>query len=155
MTQKNEKLAWKVLDFFKDEIKDKPASIKHHMNMKDGLKYHLQNVLFASKKYFPDDEQLHFFALVHDIGKAREYTITKEGRFDYASPSINHIIHTIEMLHEFGIKLTPEELNALQFHHGGWSLFKGNLTKLAIKLHFCDMMAVNHEIGEDKLQKVK
>jgi hypothetical protein len=75
-----------------------------------------------------------------------EYT---KGKVILKEPHVDHIIHTIEMLHEMGIILTDEELNALQFHHGPWSKAEGKRTVLAVKLHFCDSMAVAIEPHEE------
>ena len=135
-----EESARKILEYFNREIKNAPCSEKHHLNVRGGLLKHLENVFLVADKYFSDN-QLIFLALIHDIGKARVYTMDKNGVITYKSPNIDHIIHTITMLNEYGIKLTDEELNAIQFHHGGWSNFKGDMTELAIKLHFCDMIA--------------
>lgn len=127
------------------EIKDKPASSKHHNNFKGGLLEHLENTLHFAKKHFPEEPELHFLALIHDIGKAREYCYDKE-EIIRTYPPVDHIIQTINMLNEFGLNLTKEELNSIQMHHGGWSPFsKSDLCELAIKLHFCDMMAVDSE----------
>lgn len=98
-----------------------------------------QHPCSGTEKYFPQDEQLHFLALVHDLGKARVHDWDGDD-IVYRKPEIDHIIHTIQMMNELGFRLTDEQLNALQFHHGGWSAFKGTMAELAVKLHFCDMM---------------
>jgi hypothetical protein len=141
----DEKSAKLILEHYKYELKDVPCSEKHHLNIKGGLILHLYNVLTYAKKYFPDDNELHFMALVHDIGKARVYHINDDNIIRRSEPEVDHILHTISMLARVDIHLTDTQLNALQFHHGGWSGFKGNLTEMAVKLHFCDMMATIHE----------
>jgi hypothetical protein len=153
----DEKLGMEILKRYEKEIMDAPASRSHHNNFKGGLLQHLENTLFFTKKYFPEESELHFLALVHDIGKCREYVI-KVGisivpdKYDYtigyAYPPVDHIIHTLKMLWEEGIVLDDYELNAIQMHHGGWSPFKTDLCSLAVKLHFCDMMAVDLENRE-------
>lgn len=140
----DEKLGRKILEKFEKELKMKPASMNHHNNFFGGLLQHLENTLFFAKKYFPNEEKLHFLALIHDIGKAREYEIKNDNIF-FTFPPVDHILYTLQMLNEEGIFLDREELNALQMHHGGWSPFKTDLCPLAIKLHFCDMMAVDKE----------
>lgn len=151
MSERNEELGIQIIEHFMDELADAPAARKHHNSFKGGLLDHLNNTLHFAKKHFPDDNRLHFMAIIHDVGKAREYgwEETEEGEFRiYRTwPNIDHILHTICMLHEYGIRLTHEELNALQMHHGGWSPFKrADLCELAVKLHFCDMMAVDLEV---------
>lgn len=142
----DEELAREVINCFLKEIMIAPASRGHHNNFKGGLIKHLENTLEFAKKYFPKEDKLHFLALIHDIGKAREYEI-KDDKIYFKFPPVDHIIHTIDMLKSLDIDLDDEELNAIQMHHGGWSPFKGDLCQLAIKLHFCDMMAVNREVG--------
>ena len=142
---RNEESARKIIKHFKDEISDLPACRKHHNNIKWGLIQHMENTLYFAKKYFPDDDQLHFMALIHDLGKARRY-YWDGNEIKHRKPDVDHHFHTIVMLYEYGIRLTEEELNAIQFHHGGFSPFNGEHTKLAIKLHFCDMMAVEKEM---------
>ena len=133
---------------FGAEIKVAPCSERHHLNIRGGLSLHLQNVKDIAQRFFPKDKRLAFLAAIHDIGKSQVYDIDKEGYISYREPQVDHIIHTVSMLAELGIILNPEELNALQFHHGGWSSFKGEHSELAIKLHFCDMMATANENKE-------
>lgn len=143
---RNESSARSILQHFYREIKDKPASIKQHNNFKGGLLLHLENTFEVAKRYFPNDLVLQFLALIHDIGKARRYIVVND-IFDYRQPMVDHLIYTLEMLHEYGIELNIEELNALQMHHGGFSFFKDKMTPLAVKLHFCDSLAsVNERI---------
>jgi len=142
--------AERIMKFYEKEIKDAPCSEKHHLNVHGGLLIHSMNVMSTAREIDPNNEQLHALALIHDIGKARTYVITKkEFGFDisYALPSVDHLINTIAMIAETGYHLTQEELHALQFHHGGWSPFakNANLTELAIKLHTADMLAMTRE----------
>lgn len=133
----------KIISAF-SEIQTAPCSRGHHLNCKGGLMIHTINVSDNAKKYFPDDDTLFFLATIHDIGKARVYKFVN-GIIEFIKPEADHILHTITMLAEIGITLTSEELNALQFHHGGWSNFKGEMTPLAVKLHFCDLLATVEE----------
>jgi hypothetical protein len=145
----DENFGREILRRYEKELMDAPASRSHHNNFRGGLLRHLENTLHFAKKYFPDEEELYFLALVHDIGKAREYVVKNEEIF-FTYPPIDHIIHTLKMLWEEGIVLDDYELNAIQMHHGGWSPFKTDLCSLAVKLHFCDMMAVDLENKSEK-----
>ena len=149
--KKNASSAKLILEHFKKEISGKPASINNHNNFKNGLIQHLENTFHIANKYFPNDELLHFMALIHDLGKARRYYWDGDEP-KHTIPNVDHHFNTIVMLYEYGMKLTQEELNAIQFHHGGWSPFKGEMSELGIKLHFCDMMAVNIEKSLAKLK---
>lgn len=148
---KDEALALEIIKHYKHELEDKPASRFSHNNFRGGLLEHLFNTLNVAKEFFPFDSKLHFLALLHDLGKCRCYKWinNKEGKeiAIHETPSVDHILHTIVMIIDYGIELDDYDLNALQFHHGGWSGFKGFMDELAIKLHFCDMMAVKIEGG--------
>ena len=148
---RNVDLAKQVLTEYKKELIDAPASKGHHLNVRGGLLRHLHNVYKVAKHYFPKDKQLQFIALIHDIGKAMVYKwVEVEGNnhemeIKYTSPTVDHNYWTVKMLEEIGIKLTAEELNAIQFHHGGWSKYRGTMTLLAVKIHFCDNYAATCE----------
>jgi hypothetical protein len=137
---RNAHKAREILNYYSTELQFAPCSRGHHLAEKGGLLKHLEGVFNVAYKYFPDDYQLQFLALIHDIGKARTYQ-TEDEKIGYAIPNTDHVLNTIVMLERFGIRLTPEELNAIQFHHGGWSKYEGQLTQLAVKLHFCDMLS--------------
>ena len=157
MIGKNEKGAREILHFFANELKDATCSRSHHLSEKGGLLTHLENTFNVAKRYFPEDNVLQFLALIHDIGKARTYTdyADAEGKFDFKRPHTDHTVNTFIMLGEYGISLSPEEVNAIQFHHGGWSRYDGDMTELAVKLHFCDSLATASEyINGDKSSEV-
>ena len=144
-----------ILKFYENELKDAPCSEKHHLNIRGGLLIHLKNTELAAKEIDPKNEQLQALAKIHDIGKARTYTINDKNWINYAKPSVDHLINTITMIAETGYKLTQEELHALQNHHGGWGAFakNANLTELAIKLHTADMLAMSKENNNNHSKK--
>lgn len=137
-----------IKDMYKRELRNAPCSRKHHLNKPGGLLEHLSNVKNAAITLDPKDFQCIALSDIHDIGKARSYKIVWKGN-NYeildVIPNVDHIIHTVNMIASAGLKLTDEELNALQMHHGGWSGLKGEMSELAIKLHYCDMMAMLKE----------
>jgi len=138
----------KILEIYKEELKNAPCSKDHHLNIIGGLMIHLDNVGKVAEKTFPGDETVIALAKIHDIGKARVYMIERKNgeiKIDYASPSVDHILWTIVMIMEAGFRLTPEEINALQFHHGSYAGFQGNMTELAARLHYCDLIATVQE----------
>ena len=139
-----------ILDHYKGGFELAPCSKGHHLAWRGGLKIHTGHVLGYARMYFPLDALLHFCAGVHDLGKTRVYCFVDKhmnGKetIEYTKPPVDHILHTITMLAEVGIILDTEALHAIQFHHGGWSPFSGDMSPLAVKLHFCDMMATAEE----------
>ena len=142
--------AAKIYDIFYEELKNAPCSTKHHLNKKGGLLEHMLHVYNIALELEPKNETLVALAYIHDIGKARTYTIKENGEIIYSDPSVDHHLNTIAMIGEAGIKLTQEELNAIQYHHGGFSPFayKGQATELAVKLHYCDWLATVREEKE-------
>ena len=143
--RRNLEEAEKIIHYYWQEIKDTPCSYGHHFNRRGGLEEHQQNVVSIAIKYFPKDNRLQFLARVHDIGKSQVYDIDENEKISYKSPSVDHFIATVSMLESVDVGLDDEELNAIQFHHGGWSPFKGQMTELAVKLHFCDLLATVRE----------
>jgi 23S rRNA maturation-related 3'-5' exoribonuclease YhaM len=141
------KEANEIHKLFEKEIADAPCSVKHHLNERGGLLKHLIHVRDCAEVLDEDDETLIALAWIHDIGKARSYTIKEDGTIIYSIPSVDHHLNTIAMIGEAGIKLTQEELNAIQYHHGGFSPFasSGQATELAVKLHYCDWLATIRE----------
>ena len=146
LMRRNLEEAEKIIKHYKQEIEDTPCSYGHHLNEEGGLEIHQKNVALIATQYFPKDKRLQFLARVHDIGKSQVYNIDlNTGKVYYKTPSVDHFIATISMLESVDVGLDMEELNALQFHHGGWSPFKGQMTELAVKLHFCDLLATVRE----------
>ncbi len=153
-------VAYTILRFYQNELKDAPCSKGHHLSERGGLVKHLLHVAQEAANLDSKNETLIALAIIHDIGKARTYKILKTCRFsfveedkiEYTVPAVDHLINTIAMI-EGAVKiteyhLTQEELHALQYHHGGFSPFavankSGQiaLTELAIKLHYCDILA--------------
>lgn len=151
-----------IIQFYVHELKDAPCSKGYHLSERGGLLKHLCNVEYEAIQLDPRNETLIALARIHDIGKARTYKISKnlvplgknfveEDKIEYTTPTVDHLINTIAMIEGASsvtqYHLTQEELHALQFHHGGWSPFvqKATLTELAIKLHYCDMIATTNE----------
>ena len=139
--------AEKIHEMFYEEIHKAPCSTSHHLNMEGGLIIHLNNVRDIAIELDPTNEKLIALAWIHDIGKVRTYSFKEDGSITYTVPNVDHHLNTITMLGEVGIILTQEELNAIQFHHGGYSPFanKGQACELAIKLHYCDWLATIRE----------
>ena len=153
-----------IIQLYANELKDAPCSKGHHLSERGGLLKHLCNVESEAFLLDPTNETLIALARIHDIGKARTYRISKhivamveEDKIEYATPAVDHLINTIAMI-EGAVKvteyhLTQEELHALQYHHGGFSPFVAAnksgqvvLTELAIKLHYCDILASLKEV---------
>ncbi len=147
--------AEKILKFYENELRNAPCSTNHHLNKRGGLMIHMKNAFGIAKFELRGSETLQALALIHDVGKARTYTIRENidapgiDEIKYAYPAVDHLINTIAMIAESGYHLTQEELHALEFHHGGFSPFaKGtsiNMTQLAVNLHYCDLLATSRE----------
>lgn len=148
--ERTEKGAKKILEHFGYEFENAPCSKSHHLNYRGGLKEHSYNVLKYAKKYFPDDKNLHFLALIHDLGKMKVYyfyrTDDRNELVDYKKPYIDHNYYTFKLLKDIGVSLSHEEAKAIKMHHGGWSQEPHiPMNELGVKLHFCDMMATINE----------
>ena len=145
--------AKKVYESYKDKYLSAPAAKAYHCNWKGGLLEHTINVIKHCYELCKEDEQdeMIYLGLIHDLGKIRVYkfafdTRTGMEKVEYDS-DIDHTYHTIHMLANIDVKLSEEELNAIVYHHGGWSLKNEWIhpNRFAILLHAADMLSVRKE----------
>jgi len=146
-----------------DDFWTKPASLGRHCNWVGGLAEHTLNVLKVMRMLYNDcryvvgfgkDEAL-FMTVIHDLGKIKVYGyVQREGDVVPVKGVVDemgdHNWYTLQILSELGIVLTDRQLNALIYHHGGWSgqsvanlVFKRSIemNRLAVLLHCADLIA--------------
>ncbi len=96
-------------------------------------------------------------AFVHDFDKLGRYVPSEAWRqlpkygsqmfqYDKEKLRLNGTAETISFCACCGLILSPLIINAITFHHGGWSVDAsaggGALKPLAVLLHFADMLSV-------------
>lgn len=137
-----------------------PAGISRHHSYEGGLFDHLLEMYYYAKllqikeKFFITNmSSLAKCILLHDIEKTIIFNFKTEGDglFEYDKELQNWIDdHSLRMLliNGFNISLTPEELMAIQWSHGGWSpiekqgnKYLRNIPKLGIALHILDLLS--------------
>jgi len=153
----------KILDYVAEEFVNKPSSIGHHHFYKGGMGKHIKEVMNIALELYdlhPDwydckrDDVL-IVTFVHDLDKLNKYVDSeawmkqeKYGAkmFMYAKDvlRLNKTGETVMVCAEHGLVLTPLQVNAVSFHHGGWSDEKvgmQHMSPLGIMLHCADLMS--------------
>lgn len=166
----DDKLKQKMLILYEDVIEEfttKPASIRGHHKWPGGMYEHVQQTMAIALELYqahPDwykcstDEVL-VAAFIHDFNKIGVYRRTKEdwkirkGQLFEWDPSIIEMSDAGKatwLCAQYGIGLSAHVVNAVAFHHGGWSSECANvystkgqvqMTPLAHLIHYADMMS--------------
>lgn len=158
----------KLLDDYEEKLRANPAAIKFHHAYEGGLYDHTREVIEIALSIFElykdrfirevkrDDVIL--VAFTHDIEKTTKYrrntnqmTLLQGQNFVYnfSKVDMNDTAETVGILAKYDIELNDEQLNALTFAHGIFSVDKGKMLPLASILHTSDMLSLqfkeNHE----------
>lgn len=165
----NDNLKEKVLKMYDDITEDfafYPASIKYHHNYSGGLQQHTLEVMdnaFKIYKLFDKEfknkliteSDIVLVAFIHDLEKLTKYNKNKNHDSDNFQPNIYEFEYNYNKLDchdsakvvnicaKYGISLSDKQLNALSFHHGGWTKDGGKMHALAVLLHMADLMSAN------------
>lgn len=165
----NENLKEKVLKLYdevKDEVSHWPASIRYHHNYQGGLEKHTIEVLDNALKIFKLFEQdfrkklvtesdVVLVCFIHDLEKLTKYNNNKNYdrdnwqanvyEFEYNRNKLDahDSARVVNICAKYGISLSDKQLNALCYHHGGWTKDAGQLHALAVLLHMADLMSAN------------
>lgn len=151
---------WAALE---KNFREMPASVKFHHSYKGGLYDHtkdvielalqLYNIFKDSVKDSIEKDDVILIAFAHDLDKIDKY-IKNEKRFGYknhefiwndARIDANDTAEVVNTLGKYGINLDSNQLNALSFSHGGWSVDKGKMKALATIIHCADILSLAFE----------
>ncbi|MEM3364003.1 MAG: HD domain-containing protein [Candidatus Micrarchaeia archaeon] len=115
-----------LLHIFTNEFKEKflvhPAAVQHHHNRTGGLAEHTLEVVHICEelcRIYPslDRDLLIAGALLHDIGKTKEITVSRRIKADSQSQLVGHLMYTALMLSQaFDACNTPEPLRSKLLH---------------------------------------
>lgn len=156
----------KLYEDNKEKLKALPASVKYHHSYVGGLEDHFtQIVTFGILVFKMMDKRAHLtctlddvilLCFIHDWDKLERYVVAgeiKSGdnkgkvKFEKASDWVfDDSAKVCTMLAKEGIFLTDEQLHALTFQAGGWSLqaqagHTSDMNHLATILHCADMLS--------------
>ncbi len=147
------KLTKSIFFSLEKDIKRAPAGVRIHHAYIGGLLEHSLTVAnianFISKLYGLDKDLMVCGALLHDIGKIREYRIGSSGIEVTTEGELKgHIILGVEIVREYGrkLKIPLEKLLELEHiiasHHGEMELGSPVLPKTpeAMAIHFIENM---------------
>ena len=142
-----------VLRSLRDDLVNAPAAVKHHHAYMGGLLEHSLTVAkmvdYVSKIYGINRDMAIAGALLHDIGKIREYAVGTTGIEVTTEGELKgHIVIGVEMIRAFArkVKLSPKKLLELEHiiisHHGEQELGSPVVPKTpeALVVHFIENM---------------
>ncbi len=142
-----------VFRSLRDDLLVAPAAVKHHHAYIGGLLEHSLNVAkmvdFVSKLYGVNRDLAVSGALLHDIGKIREYVVKPSGiEVSTEGELKGHIVIGVEMIRSFArkFKLSKNKLLELEHiiisHHGEMELGSPVIPKTpeALIVHFVENM---------------
>jgi hypothetical protein len=165
----NENLKEKVLlmyDAIQEDFSHWPASIKYHHNYEGGLYKHTQEVIESGLKLYKTFEEdfkkklitesdIVFVCFIHDLEKLTKYNDNKkfdsenwqanvyEFEFNNNKLDCHDSAKVVNICAKYGIFLSDKQLNAVSYHHGGWTKDGGKMHALAVLLHMSDLMSAN------------
>jgi hypothetical protein len=157
------KCADKILDYVAKEYVSKPSSIGHHHFYKGGMGKHIKEVMNIALELYdlhPDwyectRDDVILVGFVHDLDKLDKYIDSEDWMkqekygskmFMYAPDKmkLGKAAETVMVCAQHGLVLTPMQVNAISYHHGGWSEEKigvQHMTPLCLLMHCADLMS--------------
>lgn len=165
----NDNLKEKVLKLYTDiseGFSHWPASIKYHHNYLGGLEKHTIEVMESALKIFKIFEQefrkklitesdIVLVCFIHDLEKLTKYSDNKDYDSDNWKANVYEFTYNnnkidshdsakvVNICAKYNICLSEKQLNALCYHHGGWTKDSGKMHALAVLLHMADLMSAN------------
>lgn len=143
-----------------------PAAVKKHHTGRGGLNQHVMEVMNLALDLFDQNpawyncsrDDVILVSFIHDMNKIDGYTVSEAWQKqkynqDFVKsnrPYVNETARTVRMCQDFGILLSDYLLNAITFHHMGWSVDMSSpyghvnsedVTALAILIHAADMIS--------------
>ena len=154
----------KIYEEVKEEFETKPASVKYHHTNKGDMGRHVLEVMRVALVVYDANplwykcsrDDVIVAAFIHDFDKLYRYIPSEEWRqlpkygsqmfqYDMAKTRMNDTAEVISFCAHHALFLSPLLINAVTFHHGGWSVDAeagGKAFKpLAVLLHFADMLS--------------
>ena len=150
-----------------DKLSHWPAAVSVHHNIEHGLLLHLTNVtkqaIDIANKYADIDMSLVVAgALLHDIGKIREYSNETGSGISESGKYLDHITEGVCMVRAEAEQLNVDEkilnrlLHIIVSHHGKleWGSPKVPVIKEAFIVHIADYIDTNMYIFHESYKKV-
>ena len=152
----------KVYDEVFIELKTKPAAVRFHHTEPGGLLRHTTEVVNIALNIYNGNKGLIelsrddviLVSFIHDFNKLYKYCseteqwkIKKGQLFTYSEKiSMEETAETVWRCSIMGLELNELQINAISYHHGGWTaggtINSGMMTPLGVVLHAADMLSV-------------
>lgn len=154
-----------MLDSSKYNFFEKPAAKKHHHAYKKGLAEHTVEVVENAINLNDvlecgfNQDSIIISALLHDVGKVYVYSF-EETENTQDEIMVHKTIASQEALifrlcAKAGLTITPEEISAIEFAHGGWSSLARDRSiqphPLSVLIHCAD----NLSAAKEKFKRMK
>jgi len=144
------------------EMKTKPAAVRFHHTETGGLLRHTTEVANIALNIYDGNKELIelsrddviLVSFIHDFNKLYKYCseteqwkIKKGQLFTYSEKiSMEETAETVWRCSKLGLELTELHINAISYHHGGWTaggtINSGMMSSLGVVLHAADMLSV-------------
>jgi len=151
----------KMLDTVAEEFVNKPSSVGYHHFYKGGMGKHIKEVMNIALELYelhPDwydctRDDVIIVSFAHDMDKIDKYVDSepwmkqeKYGAkmFMYAKDRLrlDKTGETVMFCAQHGLVLTPLQVNAVSYHHGGWSsenIGMQHMSPLGVLMHCADI----------------
>ena len=159
----------KLYNDIKNSLQTMPAAIRHHHSEFGGLYRHILEVIKISVCLFEnfknslqkrniEKSDVILVSFIHDLEKVNKYKLNKnydpslkytkgyketEFGINYDIISTNDTAKVTQICAKYGIILSDNHINAITYHHGGWSVDAqyATLHPLAAILHSADLIS--------------
>jgi hypothetical protein len=151
----------------------RPSSIRFHHIESGGMMRHIHEVMeialeiyeLSPQRYDCTEDEVILAVFIHDLNKLDSYIECKDEwkrkkgqKFDYNNENVrmNQTARVVQICAQYGILLNDKIVNAVTFHHGGFSpdlssvypaMQSMHMTPLAVLLHCADLIS-SHILGK-------
>ena len=170
VSNKNKEPLLKMFGDTEKTLRSMPAAIRWHHSEVGGLYRHTKEVMEQALKLYDalrsdlrkraiTENDVILVSFIHDLEKLDKYKKNQgyepdrkyekgyketEFNYNYDKTDMNDTAQVVRICAKYGIELNDNHLNAITFHHGGWSVdAKGSLKPLAVLLHSADLISAN------------
>jgi len=161
----------KVCDLYQKSLAKafhgEPASTRYHHQRVGGLGKHVREVMNFSLNIYDGTcdsirwrckrDDIIIASLLHDANKVGLYEHINRGTIKWQRKKdvieMDPTKCAMKFARQYGFKLSAHVINAIRYHHGGWTRLKSkyalwqDMTRMAILIHAADLMSCKYDQG--------